>query len=68
MSGICSSHQGYKQDCELCNTTLYNDPRFIKAKKDADAAGIVSPLGVVTWKARKDGVRVFDQRWTKERK
>lgn len=34
----------------------------------ADAAGIVSPLGVVTWKARKDGVRVFEQRWTKERK
>jgi hypothetical protein len=33
-----------------------------------DAAGLVSPLGVVTWKARQDGVRVFDQRWTKEKK
>jgi hypothetical protein len=33
-----------------------------------DAAGLISPLGVVTWKARQDGVRVFDQRWTKEKK
>ena len=33
-----------------------------------DAAGLTSPLGVVTWKARADGVRVFEQRWTKEKK
>ena len=33
-----------------------------------DAAGLISPLGVVTWTPRVDGVRVFDQRWAKEKK
>lgn len=32
-----------------------------------DADGLSCPFGVVTWKARIDGVRVFDQRWKKEK-
>lgn len=33
-----------------------------------DAAGLQSPLGVVTWKPRADGVRVFNQTWNREKK
>lgn len=33
-----------------------------------NAAGLWSPLGELTWKPRVDGVRVFEQRWTKEKK
>lgn len=33
-----------------------------------DSAGLTCPLGVVTWKARQDGVRVFKQQWAREKK
>lgn len=33
-----------------------------------EAAGITSSLGVVTWKPRQDGVRVFNQTWNREKR